>query len=74
MFIDEKVNNYEILKESSGLITISSSLTIEAILLNKKTIILGDYYLSVEKNTFTPKTFEDLVEILQTISLQNLIL
>ena len=61
MFINEKVN-YEILKESSGLITISSSLTIEAILLNKKTIILGDY-LSVEK-ILTPKTFEDLVEIL----------
>ncbi len=67
-FIDEKVNNYEILKGSLGLVTISSSLTIESILLNKKTVILGDYYLSIDKNTFTPKTFKDLVGILKAIS------
>ncbi len=65
ILIDHNVNNFDILKLSEGLVTISSSLSLEATLLKKPVYIFGDYYLDIDKNCYKIKSFNDLKKILK---------
>ena len=62
--IEHNENNYDILKKSKGLITISSSLSLEAILMKKPVYIYGDYYLNIDKNVTKINDFNTLKKIL----------
>lgn len=63
--INHDENNFDILNLSEGLVTISSSLSLEAALLKKPVYIFGDYYLSIDKNCKKIKSFSDLKELLK---------
>lgn len=62
--IDHNQNNFEILRNSKGLITISSSLSLESTLVKKPIFIFGDYYLNIDKNSKKILNFNELKKIL----------
>lgn len=59
-FVNENVNNFELIKHSKGIATISSTMGLEALLLNKPVLVFGERYYQSWPNTFKATDFRNL--------------
>jgi capsule polysaccharide modification protein KpsS len=64
VFLSSKENNEMLIKKSKGVITLTSTLGLEAALKGKKVIVLGDVFYDFHPNCFKIKNYEEIEKII----------
>ena len=64
-FVSENTDVYELLDKSLGVITISSSMGLEALMTGKPIITVGDIFYNFSSNTYSATDFSNLESIIQ---------
>ncbi len=67
MFANE-VNTQELIEKSAAVITINSTVGLEALLLGKKVVVIGDAFYGIEGLARNAETEKDLVDVLNDIN------
>lgn len=64
LFVGSHISPYDLLPQARGVITISSTMAMESLLLKKPVISFGDRYYNISNNVFRVKDFTDIRSII----------
>ena len=65
VFVDDKVDIYDLIEHSKGVVTISSSMGLEALMMRKPVMCFGDVFYNASNNVYNVRDYTNIGEYIQ---------